>query len=300
VRTNNKLSEQKTKEGILEKHLLPFFGDMEIEKISGMHIERYKAAKRADGLVEKTVNNHLTVLGKCLRTAQEWGIVEKLPKITNLKVPPVRFDFLSPEEVDLLLGDTREPFWTVMVRLAVRTGMRRGELMGLDWSDVDLERGIVTVRRSLVCGQLSTPKNNRTRYIPLTHDAWEMLATRSKSQGLVFERPDGRPLDKSVAGPAIERMCKRVGLRLIGWHTLRHTFASQLAVRGVPLPVIKDLLGHSSITMTMRYAHIAPSSLRDAIAVLEPSAPVPFLDSKKKLFGHQVGTEQKILEKLVA
>ncbi|GGI29830.1 hypothetical protein GCM10010987_56420 [Bradyrhizobium guangdongense] len=69
---------------------------------------------------------------------------------------------------------------------------------------------------------------------------------------------------------AIRRLCKRAEFRIIGWHTLRHTFASHLAIRGVPLPVIKELMGHASITTTMRYAHVAPSALRTAIEILNP------------------------------
>lgn len=265
----NKPSECSTKKIVLRLHLVPWFGKMRLSDIGTVHIEGYKAAKLKQGLVEKTINNHLTILGKCLRSAEEWNILDRAPRIKPLRVPPQNFDFLTPLETHQLLSDDKEPVWNEMIRLAVRTGMRRGELAALDWSDVNLEKGSLTVRHSVVDGIVGSPKNNRIRQIPLTLDVRQMLMARGSKKGLVFHLGDGKHLDKSVSGGAIIRAARRANLRKIGWHVLRHTFASTMAAEGVPIPVIKELLGHASITMTMKYSHFASSSFQDAVAVLE-------------------------------
>jgi integrase len=117
---------------------------------------------------------------------------------------------------------------------------------------------------------LVPPKSNRERHIPLDTDVYAMLYRRKGATGYVFLARDAQPFNNYRLNYAIRNLCRRAGLRIIGWHTLRHTFASHLAMRGVPMPAIKELLGHSSITTTMRYAHVAPSTLRSAIEMLNP------------------------------
>ena len=148
--------------------------------------------------------------------------------MNTLRTTIPKIDYLTPIETAHLLSDAAEPIWNEFTRMAVRTGMRRGELVALDWSDVNLHRGTVAVRRSYVNGIIGTPKNHRERTIPLTEDVRAMLHKRSKKMGLVFCTPEGHILDKSINGGAIKRICTRVGIRSIGWHALRHTFASTL------------------------------------------------------------------------
>lgn len=268
VRTNNRASEQRTKAGVIHQHLAPHFGDLPLAEIQRREIELYKAAKLDAGLGAKTINNHLTILGKCLRTAQEDNLLPVVPLIKWLRKKPAEFDFLMPIESHQLLGDRTEPMWTDLARLALRTGMRRGELMALEWSSVDIARARLTVRASLVEGVLESPKSNAIRHLPLTEDVVAMLAARTHREGLVFRAPDGAPLTKGKMASGLERLCRRTGVRPIGWHVLRHTFASQLAMQGVPLLTIKELMGHSTIQMTMRYAHLAPSTLAQAVPLL--------------------------------
>jgi site-specific recombinase XerD len=97
-----------------------------------------------------------------------------------------------------------------------------------------------------------------------------MLYQRKKSTGYVFTDVDGELFTQARLGYRLEKTCAKAGLRRITWHVLRHTFASHLAMRGVPLHTVQALMGHSTITMTMRYAHVAPSALRTAIDVLNP------------------------------
>jgi integrase len=151
---------------------------MDMKAINGHHIEQYKAKAVASAVSNKTINNRLTVLAKCLRCAHEWYGID-MPIIKKLKCPPPKTDYLTPVECELLLsltqGQLRE-----MVFLALRTGMRQGEIRGLQWSSIDWQNRSLTVRHSR-CDRsksLVSPKNNRERHIPLDADLYEILFRR--------------------------------------------------------------------------------------------------------------------------
>jgi site-specific recombinase XerD len=119
---------------------------------------------------------------------------------------------------------------------------------------------------------LVSPKNNRERHIPLDGNLYEMLFRRKQDSGYVFtnaERGNAAFTSHRLI-ESLEPICERAGLRKVTWHVLRHTFATQLTLKNVPLTVVKELLGHSSITTTMRYSHVPPSTLRSAIEMLNP------------------------------
>src|SRR6266849_4719317 len=175
VVANNKFSEQYAKQKILAASLIPFFGRMPLKAINANHVEQYKARAVVSRVSNKTINNRLTVLAKCLRCAHEWHGTD-VPNIKKLNCIPPKTDYLTMAECDALLSHTH--------------------------------------------GQL---------------------------REMVF-----------------------LALRKVTWHMLRHTFATQLTLRGVPLTVVRELLGHSSITTTMRYSHVAPAALRSAIELLNP------------------------------
>lgn len=294
VRTNNKPTEQRSKDVTFRIHLLPWFGSYRLSEITNIEIEQYKSAKQKSGLSAKTINNHLCALMKCLRCANDWGLLVSLPKMSLLRVPPQPFDFLTPIESAKLLRGSEEPQWREMILVALRTGMRLGELIGLDWSAVDFRRRIITVRQSIVYGKVSSPKSNRIRHIPMANEVLEILWLRREEQGLVFPRPDGQPLAYNTTDLAIKRHCKRAGLRPIGWHVLRHTFASQLATEGVSMRIIQEFLGHSTIQMTGRYAHLAPSAFQNTIEVLQVAE-----DREMLKFGQQVGNADEILAVMI-
>lgn len=282
VQANCKPSEVGNKAGILKLHLVPWFGKMPLNEITTLQIEQYKAAKIKKGLSTKTVNNHLATLSKSLSCAFEWGkLAFAHSKIKRLKMTSGRTDFLSPIETHQLLQDHSEPMWNAMILVALRTGMRFGELLGLDWQDIDWERKIITVRQSLVRGILGTPKSGKIRHIPMALEVVSTLADMRRVRGFVFSLNEQT---HRVALNAIHRICKRSGVRKVSWHILRHTFASHLAMEGVPIPVVQQLLGHSSIVMTMRYAHLSPSKLGEAVAVFQA------LEKREvEKFGQQVG-----------
>ena len=271
VKANNKESEQYSKQIYLRVHLVPFFGHLSLADISSHHVERYKALKRSAGLKDTTINHHLTTFVKCLRCALEWGRISALPKVTKIRTAPPPFDFLTPQESEHLLSYARErePAWRDMILLALRTGMRRGEILGLQWEDVDIDRGKITVRKSLVRGILSCPKNYRFRYLPMTQELRDMLLRRRKRSGFVFQAETGGASAKSTIDRNLTRICRQAGMRHVHWHVFRHTFASQLVGAGMPITVVKELMGHSDIKMTMRYAHFAPSLYDSAVGVLD-------------------------------
>lgn len=279
VLTHNRPSEQKAKRVTLGAHLIPRFGRVPIDRITLLAIEEYKAAKLKAGLSPKSVNNHLTVLHRSLQSAHEW-FGTALPTIKRLKVPPQRFDFLSEQESQQLLTSIRDPFWGTMVLLALHTGLRHGELLGLQWPDVDLAWGVLTVRRCVVRGSIGPPKNNRERLVPLTPRVCQILERLHRDNVFVFGRSGGRPLHHDTPRITLKRFCNAAKLRPIGWHTLRHTFASQLVAKGATMKEVQELLGHSDIQTTMRYTHLAPSALREAVMRLEPA-----MESRTKVDG---------------
>lgn len=265
VLTTNKPSEQYTKEGVLRVHLLPFFGETPLDKISNYQIEQFKALKKQAGLNPKTINNFLACLRKCLQCAIDWEKLTVMPKMKKFPIDCGRIDFLSPTESAKLLTDDQDPVIHGMIRMALRTGMRFGEIIGLDWADVDMAKRIINVRRNKVMGLIGTPKNGKVRSIAIAGDLHAFLSQMVKKSGPVFDLGDGRDLTHHLALNALKRACVRVGIRKISWHTLRHTTASHLAAEGVPMNVVKELLGHSNILMTSKYAHLAPSALKDAV-----------------------------------
>lgn len=268
VAANNKPSEEQTKRSSLRNHLVPALGHLRLDQIGARQIEEFKA-KSLERVSKKTVNNLLTVLRRMLVVAVEWGVIVQIPRIKWLKCPQPEFDFLTFEEADRLVA-AAEDEWRTMIVVALRTGLRQGELLALRWDDVDLAAGRLIVRRNLVRGNLGTPKSGRNREVPLSDGTIRALkAHRHLRSELVFCQPSGEILNKEKCKHPIWRACKRAGLRRLGWHVCRHSFASHLAMRGVPLKVVQELLGHSTIQMTMRYAHLAPVVKRDAVALLD-------------------------------
>lgn len=286
VMNNNSPSERYSKMKALNGRLTPYFGKIRLDKISSQMIEEFKAVCLTRNLKPKTINNYLTIMRTCLRTAREWDIVETIPTFKLLKVPPPPFDFLTEPEEQRLLASTKEEPWHTMILLALKTGLRAGELLALQWSDINLQTRTLTVRHSVFRGTLGPPKSNRNRYIPLSDSAYFALQRQSKPNGFVLrvEKEGLAPIAYNTALKALNRSVESAELRKIGWHTLRHTFASHLAIQGVSLHKIQILLGHSDIRTTMRYAHLSQSSLQEAIQVLDP-APETFA-----VFGHQVAT----------
>jgi integrase len=275
--TQNKPSEISSKRRILHNHLVPVFGAKRLDEIGVRDVDAYKARKQKEGLAKKSINNHLTVLGRALRVAVEWGLIVAAPPMRFMRADKPHIDFLEFEEAERLIAASDCRQVRSMITLALNTGMRVGELLALQWSDVDLTHGKIVVRRNLDDeGNVVTPKSGKGRELPLNRAALDALkAVRHLRSAVVFSTESGAMMTRIMAYRRLMSVFRRAGLAVgdvpkrTGWHMLRHTFASHLAMRGVPLKAIQELLGHATIDMTMRYAHLSPAVTRAAVDVLD-------------------------------
>ena len=165
-----------------------------------------------------------------------------------------------PERTDAFVDHVRP-----LTLLAINTGLRRGELLKLSWSDVDLAVRLITVRGH-------NAKSAQTRNVPLNSEATQVLSAWREmhlpldAAGCVFGRRDGEAMTR--IDNAWDTVKKLAGLADFRFHDCRHHFASRLVMAGVPLNTVRDLLGHASIEMTMKYAHLAPETLAQAVEKL--------------------------------
>jgi len=271
--------------------------DRAMKDITAWSIERWRTDRLKAGIKATSVNRDLNTLKACLHRAVEWGALNVYGLDT---VKPMQADskgvvrFLSnTEEVALrealaarsarltagresgnawrrgrgreLLPDVRDHLAS-MVLVSLNTGLRRGELFSLRWADVDIERRVVTV-------QGATTKGGHTRHIPLTDEAHAILKAwkpeKVSSADLVFPGRAGKAF--YTLKTAWATLLEEAGIAGFRWHDLRHTFASKLVQAGVDLNTVRELLGHADIKMTLRYSHLAPSHLADAVAKLKPA-----------------------------
>lgn len=268
---NNKPSEVATKRSIVRVHLVPAFGALPLSAITTRAVEEFKAAKLREGASPKRINNILTVLHKLLATAHEWGELATLPRVKWLKTPKPAPRFLDFDEAARLI-ECAAPEWRCLITVAVRTGLRLGELRALRWCDVDLSRARLVIRQAAAERSVGTPKSGKPREVDLCDEAREALRAHRHLRGeLVFCDESGAMLTRNSLKHPLWSACKRAGLERIGWHVLRHTFASHLVMRGAPMRAVQELLGHADLKMTLRYAHLSPESRRDAVRLLDDS-----------------------------
>jgi integrase len=274
-KTRNKTTTVEEKERTLEQHLVPAMGTLPLDQIDYRCIEAYKVQKLEQDLKPKSVNNHLTILQGALKYAEKLGVIARTPIVERLRVPDPDFDFLDFDEAPRLVeGAGQEPEWQRAVIFDLNTGLRRGELFGLAWDTVDLRARRIRVVRRWYRGRFDTPKGNRSREIPLNAAALAALRAQRHLRGdLVFCQEHGSPWEDHLLRPPLRRTCKRAGLREVGWHVLRHTFASHLVMRGATLKQVQELLGHTDIKVTLRYAHLSPNVKRDAVVLLDAPPP---------------------------
>jgi integrase len=187
---------------------------------------------------------------------EEWEAIENVPRIRLEKEPQGRLRWLTEGEITRLLdaaAKSRNKELRTAVILGLNTGLRRGELLGLTWERVDLSRGVI---------RLELTKSGRRREVPMNDDSYRaLIGLDPKAAGRVFKT--------RYIQTAYNNAVDAAQLDDVTFHTLRHTFASWAVMRGVTLKELQELLGHSSLAMTMRYAHLAPEHLRTAISRLE-------------------------------
>jgi integrase len=267
----------------LEKHILPALGEMRIDEITKSDIDKFSALllrptdheeNPGKGHSRKTVRNVLGVLSRALKCAVDWKLIPQIPTIDLPKAGQPKWYYLERNESTALVRHA-EPKIKMMVYLALQTGMRLGELLGLRPEDCDLQRLEIHIRRSYTHGKISTPKNHRLRAIPITQECGRRLQAHldgCDGSKYVFSDENGILNKQKVRDPLV-RAYEAAGIHdhKRGWHILRHTYATQMAGSGaVTLRDLQRLLGHHSIEQTERYAHFLPeSSIRAREAMTE-------------------------------
>jgi integrase len=276
AKLHHKASTLHNKENRLRRDVLPVLGDKPIDHIGVADKDKLASKLKERGLKASTINNSLGALGSILRYAEEIEVIDSAPASRFLKVPEAKYDFFTFEEYDRILKvapDIRSSERLAKLLVSADAGLRLGEVRALKWEDIDFVAGHLTVNHSYWRKIIGPPKGGRSRKIPMTERLKRALQSVRHLKGpLVFCNDDGALLSSEAFDGVIDRLSKRAGLRNIGWHGLRHTFCSHLAMRGATTKAIQELAGHQSLMTTQRYMHLAPSHLREAIRLLEPQS----------------------------
>jgi integrase len=274
---HHKPSGMEGKESTFRNHLGPMFGKKKLDAVVQEDVARIK--RRLIDKKPATVNNALTVLSMVLKVAVEWELLEKMPvRIRLLRVQksvPRFYDFDQFKWLVEAAGKIDERI-LVVVLLGGEAGLRRGEILALDWAAVDLRRGLLTVERSEWKGAVTEVKGLEYRVVPMTTRLREVLARHKHLRGeRVLYTDAGETATAKVLQKWMARAQKRAGLRASGaLHLLRHTFCSHLAMKGAPALSIQRLAGHRNLQTTLRYMHLAPGETDRAIRMLETPNPV--------------------------
>jgi integrase len=270
-----KRSTQKNHRHILEKHLLPRFGDKAIAEITRQEVQAYMAHLAARAYAPRTIDHIHDVLSAVLRTAVKWGHLQDnpargvdLPALTNVRP---KWALTTTQAAALIQALPALP--RTMVGLALLSGLRRGELFALRWRDIDERKRCLTVSEAVYEGMFSTPKTAAgVRQIPLSDAAiglvaeWKTHAKHTDLDSLVFSTWSGKPISpNNVLRQWIVPACEALHLRRVSWLTLRRTYSSWAHEKGVPGKVIAQLMGHAKVDTTLNvYAQVVDGSLRRA------------------------------------
>ncbi len=250
----------KTDEGWM-KRLREAFKGKTLDEITTREIEGFKSQLAAE-LAPATVNRHLALLKHMYTLALRWGKAKTNPvkTVRLFKENNARVRYLTENEEARLFLACPERYRPI-VTIALHTGLRKGELLGLRWRDVDFEVGILTVEQS---------KHGETHRVPMNSLVIEILQGLPRNGPQVFAWDSGRtPRDLSHA---FAEIAKRAGISDFRFHDIRHTFASRLVMAGVDIRTVQELLGHKTIQMTLRYTHLSPDHKRAAVERLIPTA----------------------------
>jgi integrase len=257
------------------KWLNPLFGKTPMKNISPFILEKLKKQMFDAGKAPKTIRHVLAIIQQVFNYAKNHDLYNGDNPVSKVKKPSEdnrRSRFLSHEEAALLLDALQQvsPTTHNMALLSLHCGLRAGEIFSLTWNDIDFRNGTILIKDT---------KSGRNRNAVMTSDVREMLDQRSrhKTSDLVFPSRTGTRMEE--VSNTFDRVINRLGLNTgvkdrrhkVVFHTLRHTYASWLVMSGVDLYTVQRLMGHSTISMTERYSHLAPDHLRKAVSKLEDS-----------------------------
>jgi len=236
-------------------HLVDFFKGKYLYEISSLDVEKYKT-KRLNEVTPATINRELACLKTLFNKAIQWGKISHNPVkgVKLYKENNQRVRYLEDEEIKMLLDHCPDDLRPIVV-MALNTGMRLSEILGLKWEDVDFTQKIIYITNS---------KSGEKREVPMNDLVCDMLRKmRQKSNDdFVFTYKSNRA---DVVSKCFRKVCKSAGIKNFRFHDLRHTFASHLVMNGVNLKAVQELLGHKTFNMTLRYAHLSPDHKRKAV-----------------------------------
>lgn len=283
-------------EELVRLHIVPALGRHELQKLSAQHLQALYRKKLDEGLSATTVNHFHNVLHKALDTAVKWNLVAR--NVCDLVSPPRRKRFevqaLTLEQVQKLLAATEGHYMEALFKLALATGMRRGELMGLKWQDIDLVKGTLQVRRVLSRVPSKLPGKGYVEAEPKTQKSRRSIVIASFALEALKQHRTRQLEAKLKAGAAwedhdyvfctsvgtylnptrdmldqLKLLLKKAGLPDVRFHDLRHSAATLLLSVGVHPKVVQEMLGHSQISMTLDiYSHVLPNIQQDAASRL--------------------------------
>lgn len=255
------------------KHLYQFFTGHQLEALKGSDIRAYIEVRKSEGAAQGTVNREIGLFSSAINYARnEWDWEIPNPVMgKRLREPEGRIRWLTKEEALQLVAaagtDPRATHLPDLIRLALNTGMRKGEMLGLEWRRVDLKANLVHL------GAEHT-KAGRRRSVPLNDEARTALLSRARFRAehcplspWVFANRKGERIESVKT--SFSSACEIAGIEDFTVHDLRHTCAAWLVSAGASLIEVRELLGHSTIRMTERYAHLAPDNVRNAVARLD-------------------------------
>jgi integrase len=279
---------------LIRVHVKPVLGRVKLKNLTPLDVQSLYRDRLDNGLSSSTVNKIHGVLHKAFGQAVRWSLIPRNPTdaVKPPRPAPEEMRPLSSEEARRLLDAAKGDKLEALYVLAVTTGMRRGELLGLKWSDVDLKNATVSIRRTLTrtdngkrvaLGEPKTKKSRRT--IPLTSQAVEALRSHLErqlneietlgdlydDQGLVFTSEAGTPINPSnLRQRSLAPLLKKAGLPHIRFHDLRHTCATLLLLKGVHPKFVQELLGHATIAITLdTYSHVMPGMGDQTVTAME-------------------------------
>ncbi len=249
-------------------HFKRVWGNPPIHSLTVEVLDQYRALRLSENVGPATINREMATLKHALSKAVEWKLLrktarEELTAIRKYQEPDGRLRYLSGEAEANRLLQACEPWLKSIVLTAIHTGMRKGELLGLTWNCVDMTHGFIRLKQT---------KNGKARALPFNETLWSLFSRLRTRQDVpwVFHDTEGSRWN-DIRHP-FGWACEAAGLTDFHFHDLRHTFASWLIMRGVPLATVSNLLGHTSPTMTLRYAHLSPKHLTSAVRVLDSTS----------------------------
>jgi integrase/recombinase XerC len=245
-------------------HFANFIGDVLLASITARDVDLHRM-ERMKAVSPVSVNLELRTLRAAFYTALRWGLLSENPfkKVPLVPIPEQQPTYLSKEEFQRLLGFVREPWLREIFLIAVCTGLRRGELLNLTWKDVDFERRLLTIQS----GETFRTKAGKRRSVPMSQAVHRLLLARAqRAFGEYVFTVNGRRIVEYFVSHKFKVYVRAAGLsEKLHFHSLRHTFATWLVQDGVNIYEVQKLLGHSNISVTQIYSHLASSQLHTAV-----------------------------------